>query len=134
MSKIEALYFVWFNTQSGPTKGHCGFLSVPLTLQSNWDNSECELSQPQQQHNLNTAVGLDMKMTLHTTTTTQTQHQPLGAPDEHLLTPTLYGMISNNKQGHNNDINNNNNNNNNINNNNNNKTSTAKSPALGASD
>ena len=45
-----------------------------------------KLSQPQQQHNLNTAVGLGTKMTLHTTT--QTQHQLLGAPNEHLLTPT----------------------------------------------
>ena len=44
------------------------------------------LSQPQRQHNLNTAVVLDMKMTLPTTPpppTTETQHQPLGAPYEH---------------------------------------------------
>ena len=30
LSKIEALYFVWFNTQSGPTKGLCVSLTVPL--------------------------------------------------------------------------------------------------------
>ena len=32
LSKIEALYFVWFVTESGPTKGICVFLYVPLTL------------------------------------------------------------------------------------------------------
>ena len=29
LSKIAALYFVWYITQSGPTKGLCVFLSVP---------------------------------------------------------------------------------------------------------
>ena len=32
LSKIEVLYFVWFITQSGPTKGLSVFLSVALTL------------------------------------------------------------------------------------------------------
>ena len=32
LSKIEALYLVWFITQSAPTKGLSAFLSVPLTL------------------------------------------------------------------------------------------------------
>ena len=39
--------------------------------------------------------------------TTETQHPPLRAPDEHLLTTTLYDVISNTKHGHNNNINNN---------------------------
>ena len=40
LSKIEALYFVWFITQSGQTKGLCVFLFVPS--ESNMDNSECK--------------------------------------------------------------------------------------------
>ena len=51
---------------------------------------------------------------------TETQHWPLGAPDEHLWTPTWCNVISNNKQGQNNNINKTNNVNNNNNNSNNN--------------
>ena len=36
--KIEALYFVWLITQSGPTKGLCDFLSDPWPSESNKDN------------------------------------------------------------------------------------------------
>ena len=53
-----------------------------------------------------------------TTTTSTTKLSALGASDKHLLTATKYDMISNNKQGYNNNINNNNNNNNNNLNNN----------------
>ena len=46
--------------------------SIFFPLKARLFESECQaivlLSQPQQQHNLNTAVGLDMKMTLQTHT------------------------------------------------------------------
>ena len=61
------------------------------------------LSEPQRQHNPNTAVGLDMEITLKThptaPPTTELQHQPLGSPDEHLLNTTQYNVISNKKRG-----------------------------------
>ena len=66
-------------------------------------NPNDDTTQPQ--HNINIVVGLNMKMTVHT-------HQ------RNSLWPQL---ISNNKQGYNNNLINNNKNNNNININNNNQ-------------
>ena len=51
-----------------------------------------------------------------TTTTSTTKLSALGVSNQHSLTATKYGMISNNKQGYNNNMNYNNNNNNNVNN------------------
>ena len=42
LSKIEALNFLWFITQSGQTKGLSVFLSLPWPSESNRDNSECK--------------------------------------------------------------------------------------------
>ena len=59
--------------------------------------------------------------------TTETQHQPLGAPDEHLLNTTKYNVTNTKTQGHNNNIYNKNKNNININKNqNNNRNSSLK--------
>ena len=42
LSKIEALYFVWFIIQFGPTKGLSVFLSLPWPSESNRDDCECK--------------------------------------------------------------------------------------------
>ena len=62
-----------------------------------------KLSQPQRQHNLNTAVGLDTKMTLQTPPNhpTETQQQAFWASEQHSSITAKYSVISNNKQGHN---------------------------------
>ena len=57
---------------------------------------DSKLSQPQQQHNLNTVVGLNMKMTVQT--------PPRTAP------PHKYNVMNKNKQGNNNNVYNYNNN------------------------